>query len=177
MAVGHKIRIVNCLFVRPLFSTLLGDVLRHLASKSASHSHKEILLLCFVLSYLDADLAFQASNKLWQLLRLYNVGDKWIKYGREALLKWYWLGKSQIPEKICPNTTVSTTNFTRTSQGLNSCLRGVRLATSRPSNGAAVRRKRKRECGDTCVPERKQKIHYSKVSWVMPARPYDKRVL
>jgi hypothetical protein len=36
------------------------------------HSHKEILLF---------------SNKLCQLLRLYSVGDKWIKYGRGALLE------------------------------------------------------------------------------------------
>ena len=28
------------------------------------HSHKEILLLCFVLSYFDADRVFKASNKL-----------------------------------------------------------------------------------------------------------------
>jgi hypothetical protein len=63
------------------------------------HNYKEILILCFLLSYFNADRVFQASNKLYQLLRLYSVGDKWIKFGRGALLEWYWLGKSQIPEK------------------------------------------------------------------------------
>jgi hypothetical protein len=44
-------------------------------------------------------IEYSKSNKLHQLLRLYNVGDKWVKFGRGALLEWYWLGKSQIPEK------------------------------------------------------------------------------
>jgi hypothetical protein len=63
------------------------------------HSHKEILILCFLLGYFDADRVFQASDTLYQLLRLHSVGDKLIKLGRGALLEWYWLGKSQIPEK------------------------------------------------------------------------------
>jgi hypothetical protein len=63
------------------------------------HNHKEILILCSLLRYFDADRGFQASNKLYQLLRLYSVGDKCIKCGRGALLERYWLGKSKIPEK------------------------------------------------------------------------------
>jgi len=73
--------------------------------------------------------------------------------------------------KTCPNTTVSTRNLTWDGLGSIPCLRGVRPATSRLNNGAGVRR-RIRQCGDiTCVQKGKQRIYWSEIYCVMPARP------
>jgi hypothetical protein len=53
--------------------------------------------------------------------------------------------------KTCPNTSVSTTNLTRTGLESNPCLRGVRPANRRLGKGSGVRRRRKVEEEDSVV--------------------------